>query len=117
MAQDQNKDWENKRIERPKGLPEWGVPPPEPPSTPASPQGYQRYTSSPQPQAPYVPAAPTGSHIGRAPQAPIAYVSHGAGYPPVGSPPRRDRAAGHATRKPGRRQTNTHIHGMGFHAT
>jgi hypothetical protein len=36
---------------------------------------------------------------------------------PVGSPPRRDRAAGHATRKPGRRQTNTHIHGMGFHAT
>ena len=26
------KDWEPKRIERPKGLPEWGVPPPEPPT-------------------------------------------------------------------------------------
>ncbi|KAI8982915.1 cytochrome c oxidase assembly protein COX16-domain-containing protein [Trametes punicea] len=25
-------DWEPKRIERPKGLPEWGVPPPEPPA-------------------------------------------------------------------------------------
>ncbi|KAG6889862.1 hypothetical protein C0992_003758 [Termitomyces sp. T32_za158] len=24
-------DWEPKRIQRPKGLPEWGVPPPEPP--------------------------------------------------------------------------------------
>ena len=25
-------DWEPKRIQRPKGLPEWGVPPTEPPS-------------------------------------------------------------------------------------
>ncbi|KAH7922179.1 hypothetical protein BV22DRAFT_1070964 [Leucogyrophana mollusca] len=25
-------DWEPKRIARPKGLPEWGVPPPEPPT-------------------------------------------------------------------------------------
>ncbi|KAG7442489.1 uncharacterized protein BT62DRAFT_936046 [Guyanagaster necrorhizus] len=24
-------DWEQKRVPRPKGLPEWGVPPPEPP--------------------------------------------------------------------------------------
>jgi len=29
-APDEN--WESKRIERPKGLPEWGVPPREPPS-------------------------------------------------------------------------------------
>ncbi|KAH9900795.1 cytochrome c oxidase assembly protein COX16-domain-containing protein [Cubamyces lactineus] len=28
------KEWEPKRIERPKGLPEWGVPPPEPPADP-----------------------------------------------------------------------------------
>ncbi|GJE92314.1 YIF1 domain-containing protein [Phanerochaete sordida] len=62
---------------------------PEPPSTPASPQGYQRYTSSPQPPAPYAPSVPTSSHIGRAPQAPSSYVSHGSGYPPVGSPPRQ----------------------------
>ncbi|KAH9928464.1 cytochrome c oxidase assembly protein COX16-domain-containing protein [Epithele typhae] len=27
-------DWEPKRIQRPKGLPEWGVPPPEPPADP-----------------------------------------------------------------------------------
>ncbi|KAL0562697.1 Cytochrome oxidase assembly, partial [Marasmius crinis-equi] len=27
-------DWENKRIQRPKGLPEWGVPPTEPPKSP-----------------------------------------------------------------------------------
>ncbi|KAH9900802.1 cytochrome c oxidase assembly protein COX16-domain-containing protein [Cubamyces lactineus] len=27
-------EWEPKRIERPKGLPEWGVPPPEPPADP-----------------------------------------------------------------------------------
>ncbi|KAL6301642.1 cytochrome c oxidase assembly protein COX16-domain-containing protein [Sparassis latifolia] len=33
-AQDQ--EWEPKRIERPKGLPEWGVPPTEPPSKPTS---------------------------------------------------------------------------------
>ena len=34
-AQDEN--WENKRIPRPKGLPEWGVPPPEsPPAEPKS---------------------------------------------------------------------------------
>jgi cytochrome c oxidase assembly protein subunit 16 len=26
-------EWEPKRIERPKGLPEWGVPPPPPPSS------------------------------------------------------------------------------------
>ncbi|EGO21339.1 hypothetical protein SERLADRAFT_476383 [Serpula lacrymans var. lacrymans S7.9] len=26
-------DWEPKRIQRPEGLPEWGVPPTEPPST------------------------------------------------------------------------------------
>ena len=25
-------DWEPKRIQRPAGLPEWGVPPPEPPA-------------------------------------------------------------------------------------
>ncbi|RDX46970.1 hypothetical protein K466DRAFT_581209 [Polyporus arcularius HHB13444] len=25
-------DWEPKRIQRPQGLPEWGVPPPEPPA-------------------------------------------------------------------------------------
>ncbi|TFK36431.1 cytochrome c oxidase assembly protein COX16-domain-containing protein [Crucibulum laeve] len=30
-----DEDWEPKRIQRPKGLPEWGVPPTEPPS-PAS---------------------------------------------------------------------------------
>ncbi|TFK62494.1 hypothetical protein BDN72DRAFT_848592, partial [Pluteus cervinus] len=29
-----NEDWEPKRIQRPKGLPEWGVPPTEPPSPP-----------------------------------------------------------------------------------
>lgn len=29
-----NEDWEPKRIRRPKGLPEWGVPPAEPPSKP-----------------------------------------------------------------------------------
>ncbi|GLB34511.1 putative cytochrome c oxidase assembly protein COX16 [Lyophyllum shimeji] len=28
-----DEEWEPKRIARPKGLPEWGVPPPEPPST------------------------------------------------------------------------------------
>ncbi|KAH9950319.1 cytochrome c oxidase assembly protein COX16-domain-containing protein [Amylocystis lapponica] len=28
----QDHDWEPKRIERPKGLPDWGVPPPEPQS-------------------------------------------------------------------------------------
>ncbi|KAI0717634.1 cytochrome c oxidase assembly protein COX16-domain-containing protein [Fomitopsis betulina] len=27
-----DEEWEPKRIARPKGLPEWGVPPPEPPS-------------------------------------------------------------------------------------
>ncbi|KAF5323975.1 hypothetical protein D9611_008241 [Ephemerocybe angulata] len=27
-----DEDWEPKRIQRPKGLPEWGVPPTEPPS-------------------------------------------------------------------------------------
>ena len=27
-----NEDWEPKRIQRPKGLPDWGVPPTEPPS-------------------------------------------------------------------------------------
>ncbi|KAH9848840.1 cytochrome c oxidase assembly protein COX16-domain-containing protein, partial [Lenzites betulinus] len=26
-------DWEPKRIQRPTGLPEWGVPPPEPPTS------------------------------------------------------------------------------------
>ncbi|KAF9053169.1 cytochrome c oxidase assembly protein COX16-domain-containing protein [Panaeolus papilionaceus] len=29
-----NEDWENKRIQRPAGLPEWGVPPTEPQSKP-----------------------------------------------------------------------------------
>jgi len=29
-----DKDWEPKRIQRPKGLPEWGVPPTEPPTKP-----------------------------------------------------------------------------------
>ncbi|KAF8699746.1 hypothetical protein AX14_000900 [Amanita brunnescens Koide BX004] len=28
-----DQEWENKRIARPKGLPEWGVPPPERPSS------------------------------------------------------------------------------------
>ncbi|KAI0929287.1 hypothetical protein AcW1_006269 [Taiwanofungus camphoratus] len=32
----QDEDWEPKRIERPKGLPEWGVPPSEPPSKPTN---------------------------------------------------------------------------------
>ncbi|KAF7440334.1 Cytochrome oxidase assembly [Pleurotus ostreatus] len=27
-------EWESKRIKRPKGLPEWGVPPPESPNSP-----------------------------------------------------------------------------------
>ncbi|EAU88945.2 hypothetical protein CC1G_10073 [Coprinopsis cinerea okayama7 len=27
-----DEDWEPKRIQRPKGVPEWGMPPPEPPS-------------------------------------------------------------------------------------
>ena len=27
-----NENWESKRIPRPKGLPEWGVPPTEPPT-------------------------------------------------------------------------------------
>ena len=27
-----DEDWEPKRIQRPKGLPDWGVPPTEPPS-------------------------------------------------------------------------------------
>ncbi|OBZ69301.1 Cytochrome c oxidase assembly protein COX16, mitochondrial [Grifola frondosa] len=31
LSAQQDKDWEPKRIERPAGLPEWGVPPPEPP--------------------------------------------------------------------------------------
>ncbi|EIM89565.1 uncharacterized protein STEHIDRAFT_128538 [Stereum hirsutum FP-91666 SS1] len=30
----QDDEWENKRIQRPKGLPEWGVPPTEPPNPP-----------------------------------------------------------------------------------
>ncbi|EEB92304.1 hypothetical protein MPER_09212 [Moniliophthora perniciosa FA553] len=29
-----DEDWEPKRIQRPKGLPEWGVPPTEPPPKP-----------------------------------------------------------------------------------
>lgn len=29
-----DEDWEPKRIQRPKGLPEWGVPPTDPPSPP-----------------------------------------------------------------------------------
>lgn len=33
----QEEDWEPQRIERPKGLPEWGVPPPEPPTKPDKP--------------------------------------------------------------------------------
>ncbi|CCL98763.1 uncharacterized protein FIBRA_00768 [Fibroporia radiculosa] len=32
-----DEDWEPKRIERPKGLPEWGVAPPEPPARSAKP--------------------------------------------------------------------------------
>lgn len=32
LASAADKDWEPKRIQRPKGLPEWGVPPPEPPA-------------------------------------------------------------------------------------
>lgn len=73
---------------------------PEPPSTPASPQGYQRYTSSPQPQVPYAPSVPTGSHIGRAPQAPQSYVAHASGYPPVGSPPRQPTVRGQPVPQP-----------------
>ncbi|KAL5511391.1 COX16 [Sanghuangporus vaninii] len=30
-----DQDWEPKRIERPKGVPDWGVPPTEPPSPPS----------------------------------------------------------------------------------
>ncbi|KAI3614977.1 hypothetical protein WG66_016794 [Moniliophthora roreri] len=32
LSAEANEDWEPKRIQRPKGLPEWGVPPTEPPS-------------------------------------------------------------------------------------
>ena len=32
LSAEANEDWEPKRIQRPKGLPDWGVPPTEPPS-------------------------------------------------------------------------------------
>ncbi|KAG7085764.1 hypothetical protein E1B28_003305 [Marasmius oreades] len=31
LSAEGEKDWEPKRIQRPKGLPEWGIPPTEPP--------------------------------------------------------------------------------------
>ncbi|KAF9042597.1 hypothetical protein BDZ89DRAFT_934609, partial [Hymenopellis radicata] len=33
LSAESDGEWEPKRIQRPKGLPEWGVPPTEPPST------------------------------------------------------------------------------------
>ncbi|KAL0946381.1 hypothetical protein HGRIS_012611 [Hohenbuehelia grisea] len=32
LSANADEEWEPKRIQRPKGLPEWGVPPPEPPA-------------------------------------------------------------------------------------